>query len=403
MDKKKTIGKNKTAKDKKKKRVVLALSSGVDSSVSAALLKKQGYDVVGVFMHFWKDPEENELVENKCCSLEAYEDARKVAQILNIPLYTINVAKEFKKEVVDYFLDEIKAGRTPNPCVACNPRIKFRFLFQKMLEMGADFVASGHYARIKRELPTSNKKFSKKSNLPVGGQNPKSKIESYHLFQAEDGNKDQTYFLYNLNQAQLAKIIFPVGEYQKTEIRKMAKEFGLPVFDKDDSQGICFTQEKYPTNFIKRNTPMKKGKIINTEGKVLSEHEGLSIYTIGQRKGINIGGNGPYYVVEKDLENNILIVTNKEDDPKLFRKEMQVRDINWIGGSEPKFPLKVNVKIRYRNPLVGAIITEKIQNNMMPDGVYRVEFVEAQKAVTPGQSAVFYTDNGEVLGGGIIV
>ncbi|TSD01299.1 MAG: tRNA-specific 2-thiouridylase [Parcubacteria group bacterium Athens0714_25] len=379
MNKNKSIGKNKTAKDKKKKRVVLALSSGVDSSVSAALLKKQGYDVVGVFMHFWKDPEENELVENKCCSLEAFEDARKVAQILDIPLYTVNAAKEFKKEVVDYFLDEIKAGRTPNPCVACNPRIKFKFLFQKMLEMDADFVATGHYARIKRELPIT-----------------KSKISSYHLFQAEDKGKDQTYFLYNLTQKQLAKIIFPVGEYQKPEIRKLAKKFGLPVFDKDDSQGICFTQEKYPTNFIKRNTPMKKGEIVNTDGKVVGEHEGLSIYTIGQRKGINIGGTGPYYVVEKDLKKNILIVTNKEDDPKLFKKEMQVRDINWIGGSEPKFPLKVNVKIRYRNPLVDAIIRKATAKS------YEVEFVEVQKAVTPGQSAVFYADDGEVLGGGII-
>jgi len=345
-------------------------------------------------------------------------------------IYTINVAKEFKKEVVDYFLDEIKAGRTPNPCVACNPRIKFKFLFQKMLEMDADFVATGHYACIKRGLPITNNQFSKKSNSPAGGQNSKSKIKSYYLFQSEDEGKDQTYFLYNLTQKQLGKIIFPVGKYQKPEIRKMAKEFGLPVFDKDDSQGICFTQEKYPTNFIRRNTPMKKGKIINTDGKIVGEHEGLSIYTIGQRKGINIGGTGPYYVVEKDLKKNVLIVTNKEDDPKLFKKEMQVRDINWIAGSEPKFPLKAKVKIRYRNPLVDVIIKKKIQDTSKnfvsgqvknkiqkdikiqdarnkkqtgSDGVYVGEFLEAQKAITPGQSAVFYTENGEVLGGGIIV
>jgi tRNA-specific 2-thiouridylase len=371
-------------KVKKKKRVVLALSSGVDSSVSAALLKKQGYDVVGFFMHFWKDPEENELVENKCCSIEAFEDARKVAQILDIPLYTINAAKEFKKEVVDYFLQEIKAGRTPNPCVPCNPKIKFRFLFQKMLEMDADFVATGHYARIKK-LTTYN-----------------LQPTTYGLFQSKDKEKDQTYFLYNLTQKQLAKIIFPVGEYQKPEIRKMAKEFGLPVFDKDDSQGICFTQEKYPTNFIRRNTPMKKGKIVNTDGKIVGEHEGLSIYTIGQRKGINIGGDGPYYVVEKDLKNNILVVTNKEDDPKLFKQNMEVKDVNWIGVNEPHFPIKVKVKIRYRNPLVDAIIKEPTTHNLQPTN-YCVEFVEAQKAVTPGQSAVFYTDKGEVLGGGIIV
>lgn len=402
-------------KSKKKKRVILALSSGVDSSVSAALLKKQGYDVVGFFMHFWKDPEENDLVENKCCSIEAFEDARKVAKILDIPLYTINAAKEFKKEVVDYFLQEIKAGRTPNPCVPCNPKIKFRFLFQKMLEMDADFVASGHYAQIMEHTLHSKECKDKKE---------------YKLFQAEDKNKDQTYFLYNLKQSQLSKILFPVGKYQKSEIRKMAKDFGLPVFDKDDSQGICFTQEKYPTNFIRRNTPMKKGKIVDTEGNVLGEHEGLSIYTIGQRKGINIGGNGPYYVVEKDLKKNVLIVTNKEDNPKLFKKEMEVKDVNWISGNEPKLPLKVKVKIRYRNVLVDAIITKKIQDALKnfvsgqaknkiqkdikiqdarnkkqagSDGVYVVEFVQSQKAITPGQSAVFYTDNGEVLGGGNII
>ncbi len=413
-------------KVKKKKRVVLALSSGVDSSVSAALLKKQGYDVVGVFMHFWKDPEENELVENKCCSIEAFEDARKVAQILDIPLYTINAAKEFKKEVVDYFLSEIKAGRTPNPCVPCNPKIKFRFLFQKMLEMDADFVATGHYARIKREFPKNNNQDTKKSKI----SNNKIQAVGYKLLQAEDKEKDQTYFLYNLTQKQLGKIIFPVGKYQKPEIRKMAKDFGLPVFDKDDSQGICFTQEKYPTNFIRRNTPMKKGEIVDTGGKVVGEHEGLSIYTIGQRKGINIGGTGPYYVVEKDLKNNILIVTNQENDPKLFKQQMEVKNVNWIGAKESQLPIKVKVKIRYRNPLVDAIIIRKIQDapkNFVlgqvkykiqkdikiqdarnkkqtgSDGVYVVEFVQPQKAVTPGQSAVFYTDKREVLGGGIIV
>ncbi|HAR99787.1 MAG TPA: tRNA 2-thiouridine(34) synthase MnmA, partial [Candidatus Moranbacteria bacterium] len=194
-----------------KKRVIVGMSAGVDSSVAAALLKEQGYDVVGVFLHFWKEPGQDELRENKCCSVESQQDARKVAQILDIPLYTSNAAQEFKKEVVDYFLSEIKAGRTPNPCVVCNERIKFNFLFKKMLEMDADFVATGHYAEVKN----------------IDGK--------FHLYTSSDEEKDQTYFLYSLKQAQLAKILFPVGTYKKPAIRKIAEKIKLPVFDKEDS------------------------------------------------------------------------------------------------------------------------------------------------------------------------
>lgn len=346
------------------------MSSGVDSSVAAALLKEQGYDVVGVFMHFWKEPNQSELVENKCCSLEAQEDARKVAQILGIPLYTANVAKEFKKEVVDYYLEELRSGRTPNPCVACNKHIKFNVLLKKMLEMKADYISSGHYAQIKK----------------VG--------KNYKLFRGKDEKKDQSYFLYNLNQKQLSKIIFPIGKYRKPEIRRIAKKFKLPIFDKDDSQGICFAPEKYPTEFIKRNLKMKKGKIINTEGDVIGSHEGLAIYTIGQRKGINIGGSGPYYVVDKDVKNNLLIVTNKDKDARLYSGEMFLENVNWIT-EKPKFPAKINVKIRYRKPAIRATIS-------LLAGKYEIKFISKQKAITPGQSAVFYSNKGEVLGGGTI-
>jgi tRNA-specific 2-thiouridylase len=383
---------------KRKKRVIVGMSAGVDSSVAAGLLKKQGYDVIGIFMHFWKEPGQDALRENKCCSLESQQDARKVAQILDIPLYTTNVAKEFKKDVVDYFLSENKAGRTPNPCVVCNERIKFNFLFKKMLEMEADFVASGHYARIEREI-----------------RNPKSEIPKYihHLFQGKDQEKDQSYFLYNLTQKQLAKIIFPVGKYKKPEIRKIAQNLGLPVFNKDDSQGLCFTPEKYPTEFLKRNLKMKKGKIMDTHGNVLGEHEGLPLYTFGQRRGINIGGTGPYYVVGKDMKKNVLLVTNIEKNPELFRQSVQLENVKWITSS-PKFPFKTNIKIRYRHPAVCAIIypvksdeigSPKAKFNRVKNpqnGIYVVEFSEPQKAVTPGQSAVFYSDKGEVLGGGII-
>ena len=355
-----------------KKRVIVGMSAGVDSSVAAALLKEQGYDVVGVFLHFWKEPGQDALRENKCCSVESQQDARKVAQILDIPLYTVNAADEFKKEVVDYFLEETKAGRTPNPCVVCNERIKFNFLFKKMLEMGADYVATGHYAKTKM----------------IDGK--------YHLYTSSDEEKDQTYFLYSLSQKQLSRILFPVGEYKKPAIRKIAEKIKLPVFDKEDSQGLCFTPEKTPTKFIKRNLKLSPGNIITTQGVKIGTHDGLELYTIGQRKGINIGGNGPYFVVDRDFKKNQLIVTNDEADEKIFKKNMVVELKNWIA-EQPKLPMKINIKIRYRHPLVRGIIKS------VTDKKYKVEFLEKQKAVTPGQSAVFYSDENEVLGGGIIL
>lgn len=365
------------------------MSAGVDSSVAAAILKKQGYDVVGVFMHFWKEPGHDALRENKCCSAESQQDARKVAKILDIPFYTANVAKEFKKEVVDYFLSETKAGRTPNPCVVCNEKIKFNFLFKKMLEMKSDYVATGHYAEIKK----------------IDGKN--------HLYMPSDKEKDQTYFLYSLSQDQLDRILFPVGKYKKTEIRKMAQEDSLPVFDKEESQGLCFTPEKSPREFIRRNLKLSPGDIVLVNGKKIGTHEGLEMYTIGQRKGINIGGTGPYFVVDRDFKENRLIVTNDENDESIYRKSMLVEIKNWIA-KEPELPLEINVKIRYRHSLVrGTIHPVKSSQSEVAGGKFNrvkntknpvcmVEFKKPQKAVTPGQSAVFYSDAGEVLGGGII-
>ena len=375
----------------KQKRVILGMSAGVDSSVAAAILKEQGYDVVGVFLHFWKEPGQDALRENKCCSVESQQDARKVAKMLNMHLYTVNAAKEFKKEVVDYFLSESKAGRTPNPCVVCNERIKFNFLFKKMLEMDADFVATGHYAKIKK----------------VGGK--------FHLYTSYDEEKDQTYFLYNLTQKQLGRILFPVGEFKKPQIREKAKQIGLPVFDKDDSQGLCFTPEKYPTEFMKRNLKLSEGNILDTKGNQIGTHQGLALYTIGQRRGINIGGSGPYYVVGRNFKTNELIVTNNEEDPQIFRDKMEVEIKNWIA-DEPQLPLETKVKIRYRHPLVTATICpvkssisrgakqfNRVNKKVIKKSFYIVKFKEPQKAVTSGQSAVFYSDQGEVLGGGIIL
>lgn len=377
-----------------KKRVIVGMSAGVDSSVAAAVLKEQDYDVIGVFLHFWKEPGQDALRENKCCSLESQEDARKVAQILDIPLYTVNAAKEFKKEVVDYFLQETKAGRTPNPCVVCNEKIKFNFLFRKMLEMDADFVATGHYAEIK------------------------NKDGKYHLYTSTDEEKDQTYFLYSLTQKQLSRILFPVGGYKKPKIREKAQKLKLPVFDKEDSQGLCFTPEKTPTKFIKRNLTLSPGDVVTTEGEKIGTHEGLELYTIGQRKGINIGGNGPYFVVERDFKKNKLIVTNDEKNDQIYKSSMLVQMVSWIA-KQPVFPLEVNVKIRYRHPLVRGIIKSvkletlnvKRKKQHINSGyglrdksyaICEVTFLEPQKAITPGQSAVFYADDNEVLGGGII-
>lgn len=363
-------------KEKKaKKRVIVGMSAGVDSSVAAALLKQQGFDVVGVFLHFWKEPGQDALRENKCCSLESQQDARKVAQLLDIPLYTVNAAQEFKKEVVDYFLEEIKGGRTPNPCVVCNERIKFNFLFRKMLEMDADYVATGHYAEIKE------------------------KDGKFHLYTSTDEEKDQTYFLYSLSQKQLSRIMFPVGGFKKPAIRKEAEKLKLPVFDKEDSQGLCFTPEKTPSNFIKRNLKLSSGDIITTAGKKVGTHDSLELYTIGQRKGVNIGGDGPYFVVERDFKKNQLIVTNDQKDERIFKKKMLVEIKNWIS-DEPKLPLETNVKIRYRQALVRGIIRKAGKTKSQ---TVEVEFFDPQKAVTPGQSAVFYSDEKEVLGGGVIV
>jgi len=352
------------------------MSAGVDSSVAAALLKEQGYDVVGVFLHFWKEPGQSSLIENKCCSIESQQDARKIAQILDIPLYTVNAAKEFKKEIVDYFLEEIKAGRTPNPCVVCNEKIKFNFLFKKMLEMDADFVATGHYAKLQK----------------VG--------DKFHLYIPTDKEKDQTYFLHTLGEKQLARILFPLGELKKPDVRRMAEKLKLPVFDKEDSQGLCFTSEKTPNEFLKRNLKLSAGDIVTTEGKKIGTHSGLELYTIGQRKGVNIGGDGPYFVVQRDFGNNVLVVTNDTVNEKIFKKNMSVQIKNWLG-AEIVTPLELNIKIRYRHQAVRGIIKSSKKNN---EGLLiEVDFIEAQKAVTPGQSAVFYSDSEELLGGGVII
>lgn len=387
--------------------IAVGLSGGVDSAVAAALLKKQGYKVVAFFMKNWSD--KFGLKEVDCPWFQDRQDAMAVAAKLDIPFHTLDFEDEYKKEVLDYFFSEYQAGRTPNPDVFCNSQIKFGVFLKKALELGADKIATGHYARLRRE-ETRNKKQDINNN-----QNSNSKSHMSHvncqLLKSKDQNKDQTYFLYRLNQGQLSKTMFPIGEYTKPEIRKLAKKFGLPNHNKPDSQGVCFVGHLDLHKFLSQKIKDKPGDIIlagdeNTFPKKVGEHKGLFWYTIGQRKGIEIGGIGPFYVLEKDLKNNQLIVVNKRDDKRLYKKEILVGNMHWIDPSlvETRYTaskesqgmfLKCTGRIRYREPLVDCQI-KKVDSSL-----YHVTFAEPVWAVAPGQSVVFY-DKEVCLGGGII-
>jgi len=346
----------------KSKKVVVAMSGGVDSSVSATLLKQAGFDVVGVMMKFWKEGVDG---KNRCCSVESEKLARLVAKEIGMPFYVINVEKEFKKKVVDYFIKEYKAGNTPNPCVVCNKEIKFGLLIEKALKMGVDFIATGHYARIEKGM----------------------------LMKGRDKEKDQSYFLWQLNQKQLSKVLFPVGGYTKPEVRKLAKEFNLPTAETPESQEVCFINNS-TNDFLKKYLKIKPGKIIDKTGKVLGAHHGLWFYTIGQRKNLEIP-QGPWFVVEKNFKKNILVVSKNKKD--LLKKELIAKNINWT--CPPKFSAKqkfwrVEAKIRYKSRLARAKLIKS-------GTAVKVVFDKPQQAITPGQSVVFYKGK-ELLGGGVI-
>ncbi len=359
----------------KNKKVVLGMSGGVDSSVAAILLKEQGYDVIGVFMKNWEEKDDNGI----CLSEEDYKDVIAVAEQLEIPYYSVNFVKEYWDKVFTYFLNEYKRGRTPNPDVMCNKEIKFRAFLDYAMKIGADYVATGHYARIIHEEKDGN-------------------IKSVML-RGVDDNKDQTYFLCQLNQEQLEKVLFPLGNYTKPQIREIAEKYNLKTAKKKDSTGICFIGERNFNEFLSKYLPAKKGNIVNTEGKILGRHNGLMYYTIGQRKGIGIGntkeGTGePWFVVDKDLEKNELVVT-QGDNSVLYSKGLIATNFNFINKDEITFPLNCTVKYRYRQDDSKAVI------NKLNENEYEVIFDKPQKAVTLGQIVVAY--NGEkCLGGGVI-
>lgn len=353
-----------------KKRVVLGMSGGVDSSVAAILLKEQGYEVIGVFMKNWDETDENGV----CSADEDYKDVIAVAEQLDIPYYSVNFVKEYWDRVFTYFLDEYKKGRTPNPDVMCNKEVKFKAFLEYALKIGADYIATGHYAKIERD-----------------GDNVK-------LLRGIDSNKDQTYFLCQLNQKQLEKVLFPIGEYNKKDIRAIAEKYNLKTAKKKDSTGICFIGERDFGEFLNKYLPAKAGKIVSTEGEILGNHVGLMHYTIGQRKGIGIGnskdGTGePWFVVDKDLEKNELIVAQGGDHERLYSKGLIADNFNFI--NQRSFPLKCTAKFRYRQKDVGVTVEQIDEDN------YKVSFDEPEKAVTLGQVVVLYEDE-ECLGGGII-
>ncbi|CAN7562657.1 tRNA 2-thiouridine(34) synthase MnmA [Paenibacillus sp. LjRoot56] len=354
-----------------KKRVILGMSGGVDSSVAALLLKEQGYEVIGIFMKNWDDTDEF----GHCTAEEDAEDVRRVCDQLDIPFYTVNFEKQYYDKVFAYFLDEYTKGRTPNPDVMCNREIKFGELLQKVLDLGGDYIATGHYAQVKEQ----------------DGE--------FVLMRGNDSNKDQTYFLNVLNQSQLAKAMFPIGHLPKSKVREIAEAAGLATAKKKDSTGICFIGERDFKTFLSQYLPARPGNMVDIRnGEIKGRHDGLMYYTLGQRQGLGIGGSGsgePWFVVDKNLEKNELLVVQGEQHPGLYSKGLTATDVNWISSKKPEGPYTCTAKFRYRQADQGVVIT------LQPDGSCEVVFDKPQKAVTPGQSVVFY--DGEIcLGGGVI-
>ncbi len=353
-----------------KKRIMVGLSGGVDSAVAAMLLQQQGYAVEGLFMKNWEEDD----TEEYCTAAEDLRDAQMVAARLDIPLHTVNFSGEYWERVFEHFLREYRAGRTPNPDVLCNREIKFRAFLDHALALGAGGIATGHYARIAGD-------------------------GTVRLLKGLDAKKDQSYFLYLLDQQQLDHALFPLGEMEKSEVRKLAREAGFANHGKKDSTGICFIGERKFRDFLSRYVPAQPGEIETVGGARLGRHQGLMYYTLGQRQGLQIGGvagydEQPWYVAAKDLQRNVLIVAQGRDHPALFRTELEAGQVHWIAARPPSLPLRCEARIRYRQP------EQPCSVDACADRL-RVRFDSPQRAVTPGQSIVFYQGE-HCLGGGII-
>lgn len=349
------------------------MSGGVDSSTAAALLVEQGYEVIGVMLRLWAEPQQGGCSHNRCCTPEAVDSARRVAALLDIPFYLVNVEELFRKHVVEPFVVAYSAGRTPNPCLACNRHIRFGYLLRYALGLEAGFLATGHYARV----------------LPPGDG-----YDHYRLLRGVDGSKDQSYVLYMLGQEALAHVRFPLGEFTKPQVREMARARGLPVAERPESQDLCFVGGDDYRDFLRRRAPqaVRPGSVFDRAGRRLGTHQGLAFYTIGQRKGLGIAAAEPLYVLEMDVSRNALVVGPKS---ALGRRELTAGEVSFVSGEYPLAPLAVTAKIRYRAQDAPATVWP------LQPGRVRVVFEQPLRDITPGQGVVFY--DGEVcLGGGII-
>lgn len=353
------------AKDGAPLRVFVGMSGGVDSSVTAALLKEKGYDVTGVYMKNWSQ----DLPGFQCPWKEDFQDAKRVAVQLDIPFKMYDFETEYRQRVVDYMLDGYKAGITPNPDIMCNQEIKFKLFLETALADGADMIATGHYAR----------------------------IQDGRLLAGKDNNKDQSYFLYRVTEDALRSSLMPIGDLEKSEVRRMAKKLGLATAEKKDSQGICFVGKVGIREFLDQFVETEPGAIVDQFGRTIGEHDGALFYTIGQRHGLNVGGGLPYYVVGKDMDKNEVYVTTDLDDDRLWKKELRLTQVHWING-QPDLAKTYQVRTRYRAPLTEV----KLHLEDGPLDVITAQLSEPVRAVTPGQSAVFY-DGDLCLGGGIVV
>ncbi|NLF26487.1 MAG: tRNA 2-thiouridine(34) synthase MnmA [Clostridiales bacterium] len=353
-------------------RIVVGMSGGVDSSVAALLLKREGHDVIGVFMNNWEEKDEGGV----CASERDWSDVRRVCDAIKIPYYAVNFAKEYRERVFGRFLDEYRRGRTPNPDVLCNREIKFSAFLDFAEKLGADRLATGHFARIGRDG------------------------DEYTLLRSADENKDQTYFLYMIPQRALSKALFPVGGLVKGEVRGIARAAGLPVSEKKDSTGICFIGERNFKRFLAGYLPAQPGDIVTSKGEPVGRHDGLLYYTLGQRRGLGIGASGDgrrWFVVEKDLGRNRLVVEQGADSPRLYAKSAEASELHWLAGHPPVpdgVPLSCRVRLRHRQPLQECEL-------VLEGGAARLSFSAPQRAVTPGQAAVFYIGE-RCLGGATV-